>query len=82
METGDTRRITVDNTAFEKYLYSVTLEDGKRLDDLENLIADIEGKAAPVLEKSIKQHAIDGRGGGVGDLSSRPHRKRHCPGGR
>ena len=51
MEAGVSRGTTVQNTAFEKHLYSVTLEDGTRLDDLEDVIANIESKAAPVLEK-------------------------------
>ncbi len=51
MEAGVSRGTTVQNTAFEKYLYSVPLEDGTRLDDLEDVIANIESKAAPVLEK-------------------------------
>jgi hypothetical protein len=59
IENGLTRGSTINNTAFEKYLYSVTLEDGKRLDDLENLISVIEGKAAPVLEKLINGEKVD-----------------------
>ena len=51
MEAGVSRGTTVQNTAFEKHLYSVPLEDGTRLDDLEDVIANIESKAAPVLEK-------------------------------
>jgi hypothetical protein len=51
--TGDVRPSTVDATAFERYLYAVTLEDGTRLNDLEDFLADIEGSGAPVLAKLI-----------------------------
>jgi len=54
MEKGGVRGSTVVNTGYEKYLYSVKLEEsGERLDDLENMIATIEGKASPILEKLI-----------------------------
>ena len=41
IETGEARGTTVGNTAFEKYLYSVTLPDGTRLNQLEDLLANI-----------------------------------------
>lgn len=44
---------TVENTVYEKYLYSVMSEDGKRRDDIEDIIAGIEDKAAPLLEKLV-----------------------------
>lgn len=61
MQTGEVRGSSVENTAFEKYLYSVTLEDGSRTDDLENLIADIEGRAAPVLDHVLAGENIEGQ---------------------
>lgn len=60
MESASVRSSTVENTAYEKYLYSVTLEDGKRTDDLENLISDIESKAAPVVSKVIGGEELTG----------------------
>jgi hypothetical protein len=51
--TADVRSSMVSATAFEKYLYSVTLEDGTRLNDLEDFLANVEGLGAPVLDKLI-----------------------------
>ncbi|WP_375210908.1 DUF4238 domain-containing protein [Hyphococcus sp.] len=61
MERGTARGSTIENTAYEKYLYSVTSDDGVRQDDLENVIAAIEDKAAPVFEKVILAEKITGQ---------------------
>ncbi len=57
-EKDEARGSTVDATAYEKYLYSVKLEDGSRRDDLEDFIADIEDKAAPLLKKLINRETL------------------------
>ena len=44
MEKGLARCSPVDNTGFEKYLYSAKLLDGRRLDDLEDFIANVEAR--------------------------------------
>lgn len=60
VEAGSSRESTVENTAYEKYLYSVTLEDGARMDDLENVISKIEGIAAPLLDRVISGERLVG----------------------
>jgi hypothetical protein len=61
MEKGSARRSTVDNTGFEKYLYSTKLSDGSRIDDLENFIAEVENKAAPLFDKFISEANLFGQ---------------------
>lgn len=53
MEKDDPRCSTVENTAYIKYDYSMTSSEGKRLDHLEELIANKEKNAAPVHDKLI-----------------------------
>ncbi|VXC97830.1 conserved hypothetical protein [Oceanicaulis sp. 350] len=50
-EANSLRSSPPENTGFEKYLYSRTLPDGKRSDELENLIETLETPAFPVLDK-------------------------------
>ena len=50
-QTGDVRPSLVKNTAYEGHLYSLTLDDGERFTEIEELLARLEDKAAPLLEK-------------------------------
>lgn len=61
LEKDDVRGSAVSATAFERYLYSVELPSGERLDDLENFIATVEGKAAPLFEKIIHGDNVEGQ---------------------
>lgn len=44
---------SIEDTAFERHLYSVTMEDGQRNTDLEDAIGRIEDLGAPLLERVI-----------------------------
>ena len=61
METGRVRHSIVKETAFEKHLYSISLPNGERITDLEDLIGEIEDKAAPLFEKLICGENIIGQ---------------------
>jgi hypothetical protein len=61
LERDEVRGSAVSATAFERYLYSVEMPNGERLDDLEDFIATIEGKAAPLFEKIIRGDSIAGQ---------------------
>jgi hypothetical protein len=56
-ERGTARSSSVDATAFEKHLYSFTLE-GKRHTELEDVIAEIESRAADPLMKLLKAEPL------------------------
>lgn len=55
------RSSTTDNTAFETHLYSVTLDDGIRLTAIEEAIAAIETKAAPLVDKLVRDQSLVGQ---------------------
>jgi len=61
MDTGKVWSATPENTAKETHLYSVTLEDGQRITDLEDFIAGVEGKAACVYDKLLAGEKIEGQ---------------------
>ena len=58
MEKGSARCSTVNNTGFEKYLYSAKLLGGSQLYDLEDFIAKIESKAAPLFDKLLRMQIL------------------------
>lgn len=47
------------NTAVRKHYYAVVDKDGNRRTDIESLLADIEGRATPVMRKLERSDAID-----------------------
>jgi len=59
-QSGEAWSSTVENTAVEKHLYSVRMPDGKRNTELEDLLAKIEGVAAPLLDKLLRDYQLDG----------------------
>jgi len=50
-KSNSVRASSPENTGYEKYLYSQTLPDGSRSDELENLIEKLESPVFPVLDK-------------------------------
>ena len=58
---GTVRASGVKNTAYETHLYSVPREDGTRTDEFEDALADIEGRAAPVLDKLLRNESVQGQ---------------------
>ncbi len=42
-QTGDVRPSSVENTAYETHLYSITSDDGERFTEIEEQLARIEG---------------------------------------
>jgi len=58
IELGEGRISTIESTGYEKYLYSVTLDNGQRSDTLEDVIAKIETKAAPIIDKLIASNPL------------------------
>lgn len=61
MKEGTVRASRVGDTAFQKHLYSVTLEDGSRLTEIEDLLSKIESDAAPVLRRFMAGEKIRGQ---------------------
>jgi hypothetical protein len=53
VERGEARGSLVQATAYERYLYSVTLKGGEKLGVFEDFFADVETKASPVLTKLL-----------------------------
>jgi hypothetical protein len=60
-EKINARISTIENTAFEKHFYSVTLPSGERIADMEDIIAGIEAKGAPILKKFLSDGLIQGQ---------------------
>jgi hypothetical protein len=58
MEALDTRLRSVESTAFEKYLYAFIQKDGSYNVELEDWIADVEKKAAPIIKKFLNDSEI------------------------
>ncbi len=58
IELEEGRTSTIENTAYEKYLYSVTLENGQRSDEVEDFFSKIEAKAAPIFNKLIESKPL------------------------
>lgn len=58
MDAGTARESTVDATAFEKHLYSVTTDSGERITEIERLIGQIEANAAPGFTKLIARGSL------------------------
>lgn len=61
MDSGKVWSATPENTGKETHLYSVTLESGERLADIEKMLSVIEGKAAEPLEKLLRDGYIKGQ---------------------
>lgn len=61
MQAEEPFQTTVKNTALEKHLYSYKQEDGTRIMDLEDLLGEIEGKAAALFEKLLSGEKIVGQ---------------------
>lgn len=61
METGKAWNATSDNTAKETHLYSLTLENGQKITDLEEFIAGIESKAVTPFDKLLLGEKIIGQ---------------------
>lgn len=57
-QSGAVRHAIAKETGFEKHLYSVTADDGSRVTALEDWIAMVEHKAAPVLAKVLRGEQI------------------------
>ena len=60
-QKGETWPASIDSTAVEKHLYSVTGEDGQHHTDIEDAISQIEGIGAPLLTRSIAGEALLGQ---------------------
>jgi hypothetical protein len=58
---GTVRSSTVENTGFERYLYSPKLNDGSRLDDLEDFMSKIENRAASLYDRLLGGARIIGQ---------------------
>ncbi len=56
---GEVRRTTPENTGFETNIYSPEVEDGKRFDEIEEVLAKIESAAAPLMTRLLKQEMLD-----------------------
>lgn len=56
--SGAVRHATAKETGFEKHLYSVTNDDGSRITAVEDWIAGVEDKAAPILAKIVRNDRI------------------------
>jgi len=56
---GEARRTTPENTGFETNIYSPEMEDGKRFDEIEGILAKIESMAAPLLTRLLNSEKLD-----------------------
>lgn len=59
--TGDTHCTSITNASVETHLYSVTLDDGTHMTDVEDFLAKIESSAAPVLAAFMDGRPIEGQ---------------------
>lgn len=60
-EAGKAWPRSVDDTGFERHLYSVTMDDGQRNTEIEDMIAKIEETAAPLLQEVISGKDLSGQ---------------------
>jgi hypothetical protein len=58
---GTVRSSTVENTGFERYLYSPKLKGGSRIDDLEDFMSKIENRAASLYDRLLGGASIIGQ---------------------
>ena len=61
MESGKVWSAIPEETGKETHLYSVTLDDGQRVTELEEFIAGVEGKAAAPFAKLLAGEDVVGQ---------------------
>jgi len=60
-QTGRVWLASIEDTACERHLYSITMDDGQHNTDIEDLISKIENIAAPLYERIIAGEVLSGQ---------------------